>query len=144
VVVRGACLSHQCGRKQLRWLPTSCQVRSYASCRACWIVSQPHRAFGDAYGDPNFFAPFFEHATHLSATVCQLSPLNTSFIMHPSACVRLNTSDMIFRDSLLHFYSASILKNHRTALSHPFLSIDACHCFDQVSVKMQKMALLHI
>ena len=70
---------------------------------------------------PTFFAPFFELATHLSATVCQLSRLNTSFIMRPSACVRLNTSDMIFRDSLLHFCYASILKNHRTALSHSHL-----------------------
>jgi hypothetical protein len=68
-----------------------------------------------------FFRLFFDHATHLSVTVCQLSPLNTSLLMRSSACVWLDTSDMIFMDSLLHFYSANILKNHRTTPPHPHL-----------------------
>ena len=89
-----------------------------------------------------FLSCFFEHATHLSANVCQLSPFKTSFITRPRACVPLNESDMMFRDSLLHFYSASILKIIAQPYRTPILSIVAYHCFDWVSVKMQNSCIV--
>lgn len=118
-MVRRACLSHQCGWKRLRWLPKPYHVRSYASCRACWIVLQPHRAFGDAYGDPDFFAPFF---LACSPSFCHRLPIIATQHLIYNAPQRMCTIEYIWHDIQGQFVALLLCKYSQKS-SHSLVAL---------------------